>query len=246
MLISHRLLAFWIVFSRNFHLLHIIISSLTLIPLYILGVSGMYCSLQDRRSRALYFMVSIILSYWVFHVFTEVDYDWRYRLPVLPFLLLFASYAATLVLRNKYFKTHAGLVIRYGIVGLVSTTVDYFVLNVLLLMAHVSLFWSAFFGFIAGGATGYVLHSRWTFQYDTKRRQLVKLSQVLLVSAGGLAVTEIVIHALTYGLDWHHNVAKAVAVVLSAVWAFSALRWWVFPARFFSQNQKDIVANRKQ
>lgn len=90
-----KLILFWSPFAVGFSLAHKIFNFLTFIPLIILGIIGMYYSAAIKKplnSRFLFFLFSLIIIFWFFQALTEIDYDWRYRLPVLPFLLIFASY----------------------------------------------------------------------------------------------------------------------------------------------------------
>ncbi|OGY34128.1 MAG: hypothetical protein A3D99_02050 [Candidatus Andersenbacteria bacterium RIFCSPHIGHO2_12_FULL_45_11] len=119
-------------------------------------------------------------------------------------------------------------VIRYGIVGVVNTTVDYAVLNICLLLFGLSLFWATFFGFAAGGLVGYFLHSRWTFRYNTSGKEMKKLSHFLCIAVIGLSLTEIIVHIFTNKYGFYYNYSKTIALVVSIAWAYSASKWWVF------------------
>jgi len=118
--------------------------------------------------------------------------------------------------------------IRYGIVGAVNATVDYAVLNLCLLLFGFSLFWATFFGFAAGGILGYFLHSRWTFAYDTAGKEAQKLTHFLFIAVIGLTLTEAIVHLFTNQFELHYNYSKAIALVISVAWAYSASKWWVF------------------
>lgn len=100
-LFAARLAAFWLPIVPEFSFGHKIISLLTFIPLLSLSFFGILQALRNitdpLKQRFLFFMFSTILFFWIFQALTEVDYDWRYRLPVLPFLVIFASYGCTLV-----------------------------------------------------------------------------------------------------------------------------------------------------
>ncbi len=91
-IILARIGAFWLPFIQTFSWSHIIINIAYFIPLYMF--SFYFCVRQKRGSgikKEIVFLVSIVIVYWLFQSMTEIDYDWRYRLPVLPFLTLIAA-----------------------------------------------------------------------------------------------------------------------------------------------------------
>lgn len=95
-IIAHRLVAFWYIYATDFSLAHKLVSSITFIPLYIGGLYGIYRVARYREGdRNAVCLVFVIMAFWGFQALTEVDYDWRYRLPTLPPLLLLASYGAS-------------------------------------------------------------------------------------------------------------------------------------------------------
>ena len=47
----------------------------------------------DRRSDVLFASLGFVAAFWLFHAAVRVDFDWRYRLPVLPHLIFLAAMA---------------------------------------------------------------------------------------------------------------------------------------------------------
>lgn len=117
--------------------------------------------------------------------------------------------------------------IRYGIAGVLVLTIDYLILNILL-FAGAELLTATSTSFLTGGALGYIFHSIWTFKYDAKGKHAMKFSQFLLVGGVGLVITNSIMYACTELLQMNHNIAKTIAVAASALWAYSASRWWIF------------------
>ena len=234
-MVSLRLIAFWMPFIQEFSTAHKILNVFTLIPIFIFGTLGISYSLNGPRtasqSRNIIFFLSIILTFWIFQSFTEIDYDWRYRLPVLPFLIAFAAFGLTSSL-TRYAslmgKTISSQVIRFLFFGSVNTVVDYAVLNTLYIVIGFSLFWSVFFGFVAGGVTGYFFHSRFTFRYDTTGVELQKLTHYLFISVINLSMTEILMYFLTTNLGIYYNMSKLITLILSIAISFSTSKFWVF------------------
>ena len=99
-----RLVNFFNPYASTFSILHIllnIIQTLTLLfSLFIWLIFGGDSKIKDRT-----FVFIIILSFSVaaFHSFTLIDYDWRYRFPlILPLIMLFPiSLEMTLNKLNK-------------------------------------------------------------------------------------------------------------------------------------------------
>lgn len=95
----NRLIGFWYIWTAAFSMPHILYNILTMVPMYIFGVLGMVMSYRNRaHQKIITFMIMVIGTYWVFQGITEIDYDWRYRLPVLPFVILFAAYGASIIM----------------------------------------------------------------------------------------------------------------------------------------------------
>ena len=117
--------------------------------------------------------------------------------------------------------------IRYGMAGLLVLAVDYALLNTLLFIG-IGLVESASIGFIAGAGAGYLLHSKWTFRYETKGKHVIKFSQFIMTGAAGLIITDFTVYLCTTTLLLNHNISKTIAVAFSALWAYVASRWWIF------------------
>lgn len=119
---------------------------------------------------------------------------------------------------------------RYGVVGLVSTIIDYIIFNLLFyfLGGEQYLWLATGLGFLAGTINGYFLNSRWTFAYDTKGKETKKFIQFLIISGVGLLFTEAIVLGLAKVIDLDRNIAKAVAVVVVFFWNYFANKYWTF------------------
>lgn len=128
-------------------------------------------------------------------------------------------------------------ILRYGVVGAVSTVIDIGLLKVINLLGWP--YWLALaLGFSAGTVNGYFLNSRWTFKYKTKGQEGIKFTQFALVSLIGLLLTELIGNTyLNYsGHDLHllgfsigaKMVGKLIAVVIVFVWNYLGNKYWTF------------------
>lgn len=129
-------------------------------------------------------------------------------------------------------------VLRFGLVGVVNTMVDYAMLNLIVLALNifnpVSLVLCNIGSFLGANINSYLMNKRWTFEdrgHWSKREYFI----FLLCSLGGLAINCSVIFFLSHTLvnpQWSFfvnlNVAKFLATVASMVWNFCSYRAFVF------------------
>lgn len=118
--------------------------------------------------------------------------------------------------------------VRYSLVGIFSISVDYFVLNILYLGLHFTLFWSVLLGFTTSVIVGYILHSRWTFRYNTSGREFSKITHYLFVTFIALGITESIVHLATISFGIHYNISKAVALFFAILFTYFSSKYWVF------------------
>ncbi|MBI3251585.1 MAG: glycosyltransferase family 39 protein [Candidatus Andersenbacteria bacterium] len=102
-LFEHRAVAFWRFYIPAYSPDHRLLNLLTFIPLYGFAfVGGLSIFTRKPIDQRKSFLVVIILAYWIFQTLTEVDFDWRYRIPVLPWVLLFAAYGVIVAKRHYW------------------------------------------------------------------------------------------------------------------------------------------------
>lgn len=131
-----------------------------------------------------------------------------------------------------------GEVIRYGVVGAVSTVIDMGLLNIVKAFAGWPVWLAVAIGFGGGTVNGYFMNSRWTFKYNTKGQEGVKFTQFTVVSLIGLGLTELIVNGYIkmIGSDLtlagrtvsEYNVGKLIAVVLVFFWNYIANKVWTF------------------
>ena len=115
--------------------------------------------------------------------------------------------------------------IRFAAVGVLSTALDFLVLNVFLHFGA-SVYVAGALGFFAGFSNGYLLNSRYVFQQASRERYI----KYFIVSLGGLLLTELFLDIFHVRIGWSENVAKAIAVVIVFFWNYGLSKWWVFNA----------------
>lgn len=96
-IILKRFISFFQFAAVGFSPIHNIFSSIYFIPLYLFYVLGLLYSLLFQKDKKRIIYKTVLLSFLfifiksLFHSLTIIDFDWRYRLPILPHIILIAS-----------------------------------------------------------------------------------------------------------------------------------------------------------
>lgn len=83
--------------AKDFSLKHNLTSSLFFVPVYLLvavaigGLMTRKVRISGRGEAIALASFFFIASFAILHAMTQVDFDWRYRLPIIPHLILFAA-----------------------------------------------------------------------------------------------------------------------------------------------------------
>lgn len=97
LMIGDRFLHFFAIGAADYSLAHWLVSAAFLLPCYLLSGWLLVALARGRTDFAaparklFYAAAGAILAYAVFHALILIDYDWRYRTPVLPHLILLAA-----------------------------------------------------------------------------------------------------------------------------------------------------------
>ncbi|KJD45268.1 GtrA family protein [Paenibacillus terrae] len=128
--------------------------------------------------------------------------------------------------------------IRFGMVGLVNTGVDY-IIFMLLVWAGVPVVLSQIISYSCGTANSYILNSKWTFNKqpapDTHKRQLPKFIVINLIVLG---LTSLLLQMLHSGTGLPLAVCKLIATASGMIINYIGSRYWVFgsPSRKESES----------
>lgn len=123
--------------------------------------------------------------------------------------------------------------VKFALVGVLGTAVDFSVLNLLILGLGMPKALANTFSFSAGALNNFSWNRVWTFPESRQRPLGRQFGQFFAVSLGGLAINQ----ALFLSLDrwvftgWGtlgYNLAKAIAVVVVLFWNFGANRIWTY------------------
>lgn len=82
MLVFCRLIYFFAFVSKEFSVSHNIYNLIYYIPMYFFCIIAFlkFNTLSDTEKNITFVMITIILTYAIFHSLTLIDYDWRYRI----------------------------------------------------------------------------------------------------------------------------------------------------------------------
>lgn len=141
--------------------------------------------------------------------------------------------------------------VKFALVGLVGTIVDFGVLNLLVQLAGMSKVWANTCSFTAAVISNFTWNRLWTFPESRQRSLLSQLGQFALVNVVGLGINQAIFLSLDrfvlgeagalassmaniasgLGLDHFtlaYNLAKAVAIVVVLFWNFGINRVWTY------------------
>ncbi|KZE82707.1 sugar translocase [Paenibacillus jamilae] len=118
--------------------------------------------------------------------------------------------------------------IRFGIVGLVNTGVDY-IIFMLLAWAGVPVVVAQIISYSCGTANSYILNSRWTFSKqqanNTNKGQLLKFTVINLIVLG---ITSLLLQVLHTETELPLALSKLIATAAGMIINYIGSRYWVF------------------
>lgn len=98
-----RFVFFWAVSFDYYTIVDNIMGYGMLLPVFITSFIGIGLAVKNKHKR-LIFMAGFILMTNIVQSFFEIDGGYRYRLPVLPFVLIFSSYCIYCLIKLYYEK----------------------------------------------------------------------------------------------------------------------------------------------
>lgn len=130
--------------------------------------------------------------------------------------------------------------VRFAIVGVINTGVDFAVLNLLAWATGVTsgawVFAINSISVFVAMINSYFLNKYWTFRDKDKEKQGTEFLQFVLVSIVGVVINGGIVYLVTSFVEpwlgvspqiWL-NAAKVVATALSLIWNFIGYKFWVF------------------
>lgn len=117
--------------------------------------------------------------------------------------------------------------LKFGTVGVLNTAIDFGVLNFLTLIWHWPLLIANSLAFIVAVTNSYFMNKYWTFA----KRDSFKMDEFvrfLVISVGGLAVSNLAVWLLAMHYHLSPNLAKALSVGAVFVWNFLGSKYLAF------------------
>jgi|GEM_PF-2808165 len=114
---------------------------------------------------------------------------------------------------------------RYGTVGLAGAFVDIVLLNLLVQLSTLDIYYSIVIAFIVSVVVSYFLHTNWTFCVSSGATRLLVY---VFVSVFGLILNVLVMYYLMEYWHWWYNFAKVVALVTFGIWNYFVSKAFIF------------------
>ncbi len=120
--------------------------------------------------------------------------------------------------------------IKFAMVGVVNTTVDFSVYAAGIFWLDLHYLVANVFAFLAAASNSYFLNRRWTFRSQDPRwrRQATKYFMVLAI---GFGLNELLLYLFVEHGQLGKFMGKAIAVVVVLFWNFGANKLWTFSHR---------------
>lgn len=124
-------------------------------------------------------------------------------------------------------RPHLRQFLKFSVVGVISTLLDYGVFALLSSLIHVPYLLANILSFSLAVMNSYYLNRRWTYrsQHPNWKGEGLKYLIVYII---GLGISEFILFVLVDRWQIHQLLAKAVSVCLVIFWNYSGTRFWAF------------------
>jgi len=117
--------------------------------------------------------------------------------------------------------------IKFGLVGVLNTGVQFIVFVVLYRLFHVPMILASGLGYLAGIANSYLINRVWTFQVAEKK-QMGEFLKFFAVNLVAMAVNLGTLKLLVSQFGMLEELAQIFAIGSSLVINFAGNKWWTF------------------
>ena len=128
----------------------------------------------------------------------------------------------------KYKKEVIHQFIKFGIVGLIGTIINLFILFLLTDLAGVYYLFSAIIAFFIAMTSNFILNKIWSFKEKINDEFRKKWGQFFIVSLAALIINLIFLYILTELLKIHYIISQAMAIVIAMIINFLGNKIWTF------------------
>lgn len=124
---------------------------------------------------------------------------------------------------------NCGSAIRYALVGICSNAIGYAVYLIATLLGGLNPKSAMTFVYCSVVLIGFLGNRAWTFQYSGKTSTtLVRYIAAHLI---GYSINFMLLHIFTQILGYPHQIVQAVAIMIVALYLFTAFKYFVFPLK---------------
>lgn len=117
--------------------------------------------------------------------------------------------------------------LRYSVVGVIGTALDLLMTFGLVKFFQFNILLAASIAFLVIAFHNYCWNNYWTFRFRIRIKRKIAV-KTMLVTAGGLGLTLVFMHVISYEMHIHYLEAKLVTSVIVLAWNFLMNKWWVF------------------
>lgn len=118
--------------------------------------------------------------------------------------------------------------IRYTFVGGFAFLVDFTILFLLTDYMGINYLISAFFAFVIGLLTNYLLSRKWVFRDSYINNKYVEFSFFALIGFVGLLLTEVLMWTFTDMMGVYYIISKLMVTIIVYLWNFFARKFLIF------------------
>ena len=118
--------------------------------------------------------------------------------------------------------------IRYTFVGGFAFLVDFTILFLLTDYMGINYLISAFFAFVIGLLTNYLLSRKWVFRDSSINNKYVEFSFFALIGFVGLLLTEVLMWTFTDMMGVYYIISKLMVTIIVYLWNFFARKFLIF------------------
>lgn len=98
-IVLKRTVMYWSVCFSGYSLGHRVFCYVTIMPVFAFSIVSVAMIFKDKKQEFYPFIIMVVF-YCVIQVFTEVDFDQRYRSPIFMILIVICSYCADMIWKN--------------------------------------------------------------------------------------------------------------------------------------------------
>jgi len=128
---------------------------------------------------------------------------------------------------NRLLRTVGVDVIKFAVVGAISTCIDFGLLNIFVWLGA-NIYLALCIAYLIGAVNGYLLNNQWTYRRLERVNTFSGFLRYTVISFVGLGLTEGIVFILSHELHANLNFDKLVAVFIVFAWNFFANRHFTF------------------